>query len=283
MWSGLWGPRGTLRKFKWGRSDVIMGRRYFGIFVLAPVVLTALVLVAAASKSKATEWSTDDAQRTATVSTEAGPAYESDGRLKFPAHYREWIYLSSGVDMAYAKGAPLHSAFDNVFVEPTAYREYQRTGAWPDGTLLVLELRAAAEKGSINQHGKFQSGTPLGVQVHVKDARRYKGNWAFFAFDNAQPAALIPMSEDCYDCHQAHGAVDTTFVQFYPTLLPVATLKRTLKPGVDVLIVVPGGPGRSRTRTQGSARTTGSATTGDATSGSGASGSATNSAAQPRE
>jgi hypothetical protein len=45
-----------------------------------------------------------------------------------------------------------------------------------------------------------------------------------------RPAAMISMSEDCYDCHKARGSVDTTFVQFYPRLLSVATLKRTLSP-----------------------------------------------------
>lgn len=208
-----------------------MMRRYFRVLVSVLIAVTAFVLAVATSKSWATEWSTDDAQRTATISTEAGPSYESDGRLRYPAHYREWIYLSSGIDMAYSKVAlSMHSTFDNVFVEPTAYREFLRSGTWPDGTLLVLESRAASGKGSINQRGKYQSGEPLGVEVHVRDSKRFKGDWAFFSFESAKPATLIPMTEDCYSCHQEHGAVDTTFVQFYPTLLPVATLKRTLSP-----------------------------------------------------
>ncbi len=33
---------------------------------------------------------------------------------------------------------------------------------------------------------------------------------------------------DCYSCHEQHGAVDTTFVQFYPTLLKLAEQKGTL-------------------------------------------------------
>ena len=232
-----------------------MMRRYLRISMLAPIVLTAVALVVVASKSGATEWSTDDAQRSATISTEAGPFYESDGRLRFPARYREWIYLSSGIDMSYSKeaAASTHSTFDNVFVEPTAYRAFMRTGTWPDGTLLVLELRAAAEKGSINQHGKFQSGEPLGVEVHVKDTKRFKGDWAFFSFQGVEPAGMIPMTKACYSCHQEHAAVDTTFVQFYPTLLRVASQKQTLKPGTDVLIVVPVGNGRSRAQTSGNA------------------------------
>jgi acyl carrier protein phosphodiesterase len=40
----------------------------------------------------------------------------------------------------------------------------------------------------------------------------------------------MPQSASCYSCHQDHGAVDTTFVQFYPTLMPVAKEKGTLSP-----------------------------------------------------
>ena len=74
--------------------------------------------------------------------------------------------------------------FDNVFAEPTAYREFVRTGTWPDGTSLVLESRGATSKGSINQHGKFQNGDVMGVEIHVKDTKRFQGGWAFFAFDS---------------------------------------------------------------------------------------------------
>ena len=63
----------------------------------------------------------------------------------------------------------------------------------------------------------------------MKDEKRFPGKWAFYAFDS--PVAngkLIPPTATCYTCHAAHGAVDTTFVQFYPTLLPIAQKKGTL-------------------------------------------------------
>ena len=40
--------------------------------------------------------------------------------------------------------------------------------------------------------------------------------------------ALMPATANCYSCHQEHGVVDTTFVQFYPTLMPIAKDKGTL-------------------------------------------------------
>ena len=64
----------------------------------------------------------------------------------------------------------------------------------------------------------------------MKDEARFAGKWAFFAFKSGEPAEIIPASASCYSCHAAHAAVDMTFVQFYPTLLPVAESKGTLSP-----------------------------------------------------
>ena len=117
--------------------------------------------------------------------------------------------------------------FDNVYVEPSAYHAFLETGTWPDKTRLVLEAREGVTKGSINKAGMFQSGKPMAVEVHMKDAT-LPGGWGFFAFGSKEPAARIPEQAACYSCHRAHGAVDTTFVQFYPTLLPIAKAKGTV-------------------------------------------------------
>ena len=160
------------------------------------------------------------------------PAYTADGKLLFPKDYRTWTWLSSGLDMSYVDAAqggagPGMSMFDNVFVNPEAWRAFQATGTWPDKTTFVLEVRKAEQKGSINKRGRFQTEV-MGTEVHIKDAARFKGGWAFFGFDGAGPGRLIPASAPCYSCHEQHAAVDTTFVQFYPTLLPIAKAHGTL-------------------------------------------------------
>jgi hypothetical protein len=160
---------------------------------------------------------------------QVAPQFTKDGLMHFPADYRTWVYLTSGFDMSYQPGMQMgddHS-FDNVFVNPEAYRAFQATGTWPDKTMLVLEERKARGKGSINQAGHFQ-GDVGGVEVHVKDEARFPGKWAFFSFNGDKPAAMIPLAASCYSCHAQHAAVDTTFIQFYPTLLPIATAKHTL-------------------------------------------------------
>lgn len=155
--------------------------------------------------------------------------YDSQGRLKFPSDYRRRVFLSSGHGMSYRPGpAAADPPFDNVFVDLSSYNQFVKAGTWPEGTMLVLEIRDGQSKGSINRNGAFQTGDPLAVEVHLKDSKRFAGNWAFFSFNGNEPAQRIPATADCYSCHQKNAAVDTTFVQFYPTLLPIARDKRTL-------------------------------------------------------
>ena len=160
------------------------------------------------------------------------PAYAKNGDMLPPSNYREWIYLTSGIDMSYSPKAMDMggmSMFDNVFVNPEAYRSFLTTGAWPDKTVMILEGREARSKGSINQRGHYQAVGVADIEVHVKDESRFPGKWAFFAFDSLDKnGTLVPQGAPCYSCHQEHGAVDTTFVQFYPTLLPIAQNKGTL-------------------------------------------------------
>ena len=110
----------------------------------------------------------------------------TNGDMQPPANYREWVYLSTGIDMSYSPNATQadHSMFDNVFVNPAAYRSFLATGTWPDKTVMVLEVRGAKKKGSINQRGQFQDTAVMGLEVHVKDEKRFPGKWAFFEFDS---------------------------------------------------------------------------------------------------
>ena len=159
----------------------------------------------------------------------AAPTYSSDGGLAFPEHYREWVYLSTGFDMSYRPAMQMgHHMFDNVFVDPESYRAFLKSATWPDKTMFVLEVRGARGRGSINRSGNYQDVEIMSVEVHLKDEARFPDKWAFFEFEGTGVGKLIPRSADCYSCHAAHGAVDTTFVQFYPTLLPLATRKGTL-------------------------------------------------------
>ena len=158
------------------------------------------------------------------------PQFTKDNRLMRPTDYREWIFLSSGLGMTYGSEAgPADPRFDNVFVNRSAYKAFLETGAWPEKTMFVLEVRDSASNGSINKGGHFQS-QDFRLSAEVKDSSRFKDKWEYFAFPaSGEPATALPRSAGCFACHSQHGAVENTFVQFYPTLLPVAKAKGTLK------------------------------------------------------
>jgi hypothetical protein len=152
----------------------------------------------------------------------AGAQFSSEGRLQRPVNYRNWRFVSTGLGMSYgpaARAAALtgHVMFDNVFVQPQAYDAFLRDGAWPEGTMFVLELRGALTKRSPNNGGHFQTDLH-GLEVSVKDSARFKGRWAYFDFGMSAQSATVQPESGCFACHQQHGAVDMTFVQFYPTL-----------------------------------------------------------------
>lgn len=170
----------------------------------------------------------------------AGPTYTPGGELIRPADFREWMFVTSGLGMTYNQPTPQPGSgqagaartpnFTNVYVNPLAYRAFMKTGQWPDQTMFILEIRAATSEGSINKGGHFQSNLVV-IEASVKDEARFPGKWAYFDFgrDMKTHVPALPRTERCYGCHTDNGAVDNTFVQFYPTLLEVATKMGTVK------------------------------------------------------
>lgn len=158
------------------------------------------------------------------------PQFTPDNQLVLPKDYREWVYLSSGLGMTYGPAAQAdqgNPTFDNVFVKPAAYKAFLESGRWPDKTMFILEIRRSIGKGSINNGGHYQ-GDVLAVEAEVKDQERFPQKWAYFGFGRGDKAAPFPANSSCNSCHNQNAAVENTFVQFYPSLLEIATHKGTL-------------------------------------------------------
>ena len=156
------------------------------------------------------------------------PQYDEKGQLLRPADYRDWEFLSAGYGMNYIPSPGSHEMFTNVFVPRWAYQEFVSSGKWPDQTMFVIDERDAQSKGSINKTGHFQTDL-MGLAVEVKDSTHFPEKWAYFGFgENDKKSEAAPKGNACFSCHEAHAAVEHTFVQFYPTLLPIAKSKGTL-------------------------------------------------------
>jgi hypothetical protein len=104
----------------------------------------------------------------ATLAQEAAPRYTGDKELVRPEGYREWVFIGATLGMSYNEGeaaaAPEPPKFHNLYIAPAAYREYKKSGKFPEGTMLVMEIMTAASQVSINQRGNFEDKS-LGIEV----------------------------------------------------------------------------------------------------------------------
>lgn len=166
--------------------------------------------------------------------------FNDKGELARPADYREWVFLTAGLGMTYGPNAPRAgqpAPFSNVFVNPDSYREFMKSGKWPDGTMFILEIRSALENVSINNGGRTQ-GDVAAIEASVKDSKRFPdGGWAYFGFDDRNgvkaSAAPFPRTASCYACHSKNAAVEWTFTQFYPQQFEVAKRLGTVRADYD--------------------------------------------------
>ncbi|HTA43603.1 MAG TPA: cytochrome P460 family protein [Bryobacteraceae bacterium] len=155
--------------------------------------------------------------------------YTKNGEMLLPKDYRSWDFLTSSLGLNYPEEGPPKGEppFGNVFVNPKARQAYLKTGVWPDKTVLVLEVRKAQGRPGLDKNQRFQTNVQA-IEAHVKDSSR--GGWMFYAFPNGSANGKpIEKTAQCYSCHEKNAAVDTTFVQYYPTLIDTAKQHGTYK------------------------------------------------------
>src|SRR5215472_6859521 len=79
------------------------------------------------------------------------PKFTADGQLlAFGADvYREWIYVGTPItpnDLN--NGEAAFPEFHNVYINPSAWREWKKSGTYPDGTVMVKELASVGSKSA---------------------------------------------------------------------------------------------------------------------------------------
>ena len=135
----------------------------------------------------------------ANLDSAAGLLGESN-QLRLPEDFREWTLIGTSNQFAHSGSG---NALQNVYLNPQGYREYRRTGLFPEGAVLVLE----------------SSGV---LAASVKD-RRFAEGWGYFQFidgngQKTKDAPPLAETAQCLTCHRDRGATDHVFIQFYPVL-----------------------------------------------------------------
>ena len=150
--------------------------------------------------------------------------FTPDGKLRKPEGYRKWVYVGTPITPNELNGgeAPFPD-FHAVYIDPESYSNYEKTGEFRDGTVMIKELVGIGAKEAASGKGYFM-GDFIGLEASVKDSKRFKdepGNWAFFSFGHHYPLkgeATKQNAAVCNSCHEASAAKDYVFSQFYPVL-----------------------------------------------------------------
>jgi hypothetical protein len=146
------------------------------------------------------------------------PRYTAAGALRRPEGVERWILVGASLGLGYTdatEGGP--GMFHRVYLEPTAYDHYLKTGHFRTGTMFALAIRLPERRVPPSRAG-WTEGELAALELAVKDPGRFPGGWAYFDFGRAAPAARALPPERCARCHAQHAARDNVFVQFYPQL-----------------------------------------------------------------
>jgi hypothetical protein len=164
----------------------------------------------------------------ASADTEELVKFTADGKLERPVGYRKWVYIGTPVtpnDMN--DGEATFPEFHEVYMDPGSFAEYEKTGKFRDGMVLVKELSSVGSKQAPSGKGYFQ-GEFTGLEASIKDSKRFKdepGNVAYFSFGHKYPLKAEVSKNPpaaCNQCHQDNAKEDWVFSQYYPVLRAAA-------------------------------------------------------------
>ena len=199
-------------------------------FVSLTILGLALVGCAQTDTSKQTAKSDVAAPAPVTALARYLPEFTASGELVLPKNFEKWVYVGSPLTPNALNGGKANfPEFHNVYVEPVSYDIYQKTGVFPEGTILFKELQLTLPQqhpdGSRDEpsgRGYFP-GKLNGADVSVKDSKRFPEThgWGYFNFNHGEPkaaSAKLKAAADCADCHTANAKKDMVWTQFYPRL-----------------------------------------------------------------
>ena len=163
-----------------------------------------------------------------TARTESGssfsPFVESDGTIRFPGDVRDrWVHIGSW------GSADLNSADPgqhDVYTQPGTVEEFRKTGRFPDGAILLKEVRKI-ESAHMTTGPVTWAGDRVLWFMLVKDTEdRFPDNpnwgngwgWALFNVGETDKNASSNFRANCLGCHVPAQNTDWVYVQGYPTL-----------------------------------------------------------------
>jgi len=149
---------------------------------------------------------------------------DNKGNITIPKDFRtRWVHLGSWA--VPAKTDP-GAGFHDVYTQPESVEYYLKNGSFPDGAVLVKEIRKAEWREMTTGHVVSEGDVDTTFVMVRDDTGRFKGNpnwgdgwgWGLFKASDRSINASASYKEDCIPCHLDAKDTDWVYVGGYPTL-----------------------------------------------------------------
>lgn len=150
---------------------------------------------------------------------------DKDGKIELPVDVRKsWSHMGSWI--VGDKQAPGYG-FHDVYTQPEVIEAYRKTSEFPDGAVLVKEIRKVEEGAQTTGVAQWAGENTVWF-VMVRDRKeRFKGNpnwsegWGWGLYEAKDPKVNVSkgFQVTCMGCHIPAKGTDWVFIRGYPTLV----------------------------------------------------------------
>ncbi len=156
----------------------------------------------------------------------AGGIVASDGSIRVPENFRTDFVMLGAWSVAGDADTGGEIGLHVVYAPTSAVDGYRRTGAFPDGVVLVKELFTTRTE-SLTTGEATRGDANAGHFVMIKDEKgRFPGNprwgdgwgWSFFEAGDPSRAVTEDYEAECLACHEPARSTDLVYIQAYPVL-----------------------------------------------------------------
>jgi len=196
------------------------------LVIVLPLMVAVGALAACRHSSPPAAAANDAMAQTAPADAAASqPVVDAAGNIRVPEGYQtSYQYLGSWA-IAADSGQGSKEMHD-VYASPGTIDVFRRTGRFPDGAVLVKEVRETETKPMTT--GTVSHATKLkGWFVMVKDyGNSHPGNklwgdgwgWSWFDADSPTKTTSTDYTADCQSCHEPAKATDWIYTEGYAPL-----------------------------------------------------------------
>ncbi|MGE0131556.1 MAG: cytochrome P460 family protein [Blastocatellales bacterium] len=138
-----------------------------------------------------------------------------DNKVPYPSGFRQWAHVKSALISPPHPLNETYGGFHHIYANEKAMEGY-RSGKFPDGALIVFDVREAQAKDGLTTEGPRRF-----IDVMARDSRLYAetGGWGFEKFWGDSPADRkldARAAAACFACHAKQKEGDYVFSAFPP-------------------------------------------------------------------